>query len=61
METDLVEVARKISDLTLRTGRVIHQLTVKLAEEAETYIDQFLDSLVMQIASEGPLGQGHPG
>ena len=45
METDIVEVARKISDLTaLRTGRAIHQLTVKLAEEAETYIDQFLDS-----------------
>jgi uncharacterized protein YpbB len=59
METDIIDVARKISYLTaLRTRRAIHQLTVRLAEEAETYIDQFLDSLVMHVAAQGPINQG---
>jgi hypothetical protein len=62
METDIIDVARKISYLTaLRTRRAIHQLTVRLADEAETYIDQLLDSLVMQRTSKGPIGQAPNG
>ena len=62
METDIIDVARKISYLTaLRTRRAIHQLTVRLAEEAETYIDQLLDSLVMQLASDGPTSKESTG
>jgi hypothetical protein len=58
METDIIDVARKISYLTaLRTRRAIHQLTVRLAEETEKYIDQFLDSLVMHVAAQGPISQ----
>ena len=30
-------------------------LTVRLAEEAERYIDQFLDSLVTHVATQGPI------
>ncbi len=47
MEDDIVDVARKISYLyAFRTRRRIRMLTVRLAEEAEKYVDQFLDSLV---------------
>src|SRR6266849_6765320 len=59
METDIIDVARQIGYLTaFRTRRVIQQLTVRLADEAEKYIDQFLDSLAMHVATEGPSGQG---
>ncbi len=59
METDIIDVARKISYLTaFRTRRTIQQLTVRLADEAEKYIDQFLDSLAMHVATEGPGGPG---
>jgi hypothetical protein len=58
METDIIDVARKISYLTAhRTRRAIQQLTVRLAEEAEPYMDQFLDSLVMHVATQGPISQ----
>ncbi len=59
METDIIDVAREISYLTAhRTRRAIQQLTVRLAEEAERYMDQFLDSLVMHVATQGPISQG---
>jgi hypothetical protein len=59
METDIIDVAREISYLTaFRTRRVIQQLTVRLADEADKYIDQFLDSLIMHVASQDPGGQG---
>jgi len=59
METDIIDVARKISYLTAhRTRRTIQQLTVRLAEEAEPYMDQFLDSLVVHVATQGPISQG---
>lgn len=58
MEKDIIDVARQISYLTaFRTRRVIHQLTVRLADEAEKYIDQFLDSLTMHVAAQGPSSQ----
>ena len=31
-------------------------LTVRLAEEAERYIDQFLDLLVTHVATQAPIG-----
>src|SRR5206468_2635336 len=56
METDIIDVARKISYLcAFRTRKAIGMLTVRLAEEAEKYIDQFLDSLVMHVATQGPI------
>jgi CRISPR/Cas system CSM-associated protein Csm2 small subunit len=56
METDIIDVARKISYLcAFRTRKAIRMLTVRLAEEAEKYIDQFLDSLVMHVATQGPI------
>ncbi|MBC8028499.1 MAG: hypothetical protein H7Z16_00140 [Pyrinomonadaceae bacterium] len=59
METDIIDVARKISYLTAhRTRRAIQQLTLRLAEEAELYMDQFLDSLVTHVATQGPISQG---
>jgi CRISPR/Cas system CSM-associated protein Csm2 small subunit len=58
MEDDIVAVARKINYLcAFRTRKTIRMLTVRLAEEAEKYIDQFLDSLIMHIASQGPINQ----
>jgi len=59
MEIDIIDVARQISYLTaFRTRRTIQQLTVMLADEAEKYIDQFLDSLIMHVATQGPISQG---
>ena len=58
METDIVDVARTISYLcAFRTRRAIRMLTVGLGEEAEKYIDQFLDSLVMHVVAQGPINQ----
>lgn len=58
MENDIVDVARKISYLyAFRTRRVIRMLTVALAEDTEKYIDQFLDSLVMYVATQPPISQ----
>jgi hypothetical protein len=57
MEADIVDVARKISYITaFRTRRVLQRLTTNLAEEAEKYIDQFLDSLIMHVAAQGTSG-----
>ena len=58
METDIVDLARKISYLcAFRTRRTIQILSVRLEEEAEKYIDQFLDSLVMHVVAQGPINQ----
>lgn len=59
MEDDIVDVARKISYLyAFRTRRRIRRLTVVLAEEAEKYIDQFLDSLIKYVATQPQIDPG---
>lgn len=60
MEKDILAVAGRISYLTrFRTHRRIHELTVKLSEGAEDYIDQFLDSLTQHIV-QNPISQHSP-
>lgn len=55
MEKDILAVAGKIGYLMrFRTRRRIHELTVKLSEEAENYIDQFLDSLIQHVVHNPP-------
>lgn len=62
MENDIVDVAREISYLcAFRTRRAIRMLTVVLADDAEKYIDQFLDSLIMYVATQPPNNQGSVG
>ena len=58
MKADIIDVARKISYLcAFRNRRTIQMLTVRLVKEAEKYIDQFLDSLVMHVVAQGPINQ----
>lgn len=51
MEKDILAVAGKISYWTrFRTHRRLQELTVKHSEEAEKYVDSFLDSLIQHTA-----------
>jgi hypothetical protein len=51
MESDILDVAWKISFWTrFRTRHRLDQLTIKLSEEADRYIEQFLDSLIQHTA-----------
>lgn len=55
MEADLMDVARAIGYLTKRRiRRRVNELTIRLSEDVEDIVDQFLDSLV-QFASENAM------
>jgi hypothetical protein len=57
MESDILDVAGHISYWTrFRTRRRLSQLTTKLADEADKYMDQFLDSLIQFTVQ----AQAHP-
>ena len=59
MEKDLVDVARKVSYIyAFRTRRKIRMSTVALEEEAERYINDFLDSLTTDLTTQPSIIQG---
>jgi hypothetical protein len=55
MEADIMDVARAIGYFTKRrTRRRVNELTIRLSEDVEDIVDQFLDSLV-QFASHNAM------
>lgn len=55
MEKDILAVSGKISYWTrFRTNRRLHEITLKLSEETEKYVDHFLDSLIQHVAQNVP-------